>query len=607
VVGKWGAASFTSLRGANTNANANGAVATKRVNKFFKSRTVQKEDNGDDDGKAQFHAFFFARWTILHPFPVSGYGGDVVTPINPAEPVKLPQKRRATESTNLHNSNAFTAAAVAKPKRFFTSKKAKQDPTPSPPPPVAQPCNTESEPESEPETEPEPEPESDPEPEVVPEPELEQPKIRPLKLRIKTGQMEQFKVVHSSSESEGRSRASSIEADAEVNYAEEEEEEEEDDTEPEEPTITAAVLQPEPPKVRSYSRSTRRTVAAPKETFVTAVQEVVPEEDELVTSAPQRIPNPEERIPTPPDEPQEPIPVSRPNRFFTSKKTLNAVSEEPPRPPSRTTSSTYGSRRVEQEHLLQRVVTPDEPAREVTPPTPPLAVPSPPPPEAVPQTSKSLKDDWGDDEDNSDPEISFKDDSLVMKSPSPPGKETELKRAATVATSSNLSKELDGLAKNDGATAGGSQPMEVPAVTAGPRKQRSIFKSRDPKAKKGMSLYRHNWQQNQDEFKEEVFNRAVFGGGDPRKAAPAASNTLDFPDSEFDAPPTTSASFASSKLTRVASSTSKGTLDETSVEVTSVKCDKVRNSRLFSILQFYRGSFTASLKHPHGNYMAGKR
>ena len=120
-----------------------------------------------------------------------------------------------------------------------------------------------------------------------------------------------------------------------------------------------------------------------------------------------------------------------------------------------------------------------------------------------------------------------------------------------------------------------------------PKKTRSIFKSRNAaggagggeKGKKGMSLYRHKWQAERDEFKAEVFNRAVFGGGGSDSGKGASSSDFDFGDSEFgesssSSLPPSDSSFSSSKLTRVASSTAKGTLDETSMEVTSVKCPR---------------------------------
>ncbi len=151
----------------------------------------------------------------------------------------------------------------------------------------------------------------------------------------------------------------------------------------------------------------------------------------------------------------------------------------------------------------------------------------------------------------------------------------ELKKAATVASSSELAKELGDLASTstDEPAKSDSQPVETESSAAPLKKTRSIFKSRDPKAKKGIGLYRHNWRSDdkkeEDEFKKEVFNRAVFG------KPGTSSGGFDF-DDDFDSGSvgTTDMSFTASKLTKVSSMSSKGGLDATSVEITSVKCPK---------------------------------
>lgn len=188
--------------------------------------------------------------------------------------------------------------------------------------------------------------------------------------------------------------------------------------------------------------------------------------------------------------------------------------------------------------------------------------------------SKNLLDDWEDDDDatsSDDPEISFKDESLVMKSPKPGPSDTPLEtlkvKAATVSTAHDLEKELS-LRKSsqDVATSSNSQPLEDNFNKPMATKKRSIFKSKDSQggAKKGLSLYKHKWtghaNEDQDDFKKEVFKRAVFGG---------SSKGFDFDDDL----PKTEMSFSAAKLVRVPS-TAAGLLDETKQEVMSVKCPK---------------------------------
>lgn len=509
VVRKWGSASFTSLRGANGSSPSSSSAAPKcpprRTNKFFKSRLApvqHAQDDEDENENDDDH-------------------DDTVMPINPSEPIS---KNRLPKKRVLLQEEQPAAVPVSKPKRFFTSKQTRQETPPPPPPP-------EPEPESEPEPEPEPVSDTEPEADTDPEeeedepqeidPEPEPPKVRPLKLRIKTGPIEQFKVVHSSSESEGRSRASSVE--------DVQEEVEADGFDEQEVTSASTAA-------RSYSRRKK---------------------------TPSPTPPPE---PSPPSQPpREPSPLPEP------------VAAPPRSSPPPTTRSvrTYGTRTRAGPAPLPphpRVPSP-EPVREPTPPP-------------VPK-SKALKDDWGDDDEEGnnsspDPDISFKDESLVTKSPSKTPPPAELKRAATVATSSDVSKELSKVESELGAKSD-SQPSSDMGPPP-PKKTRSIFKSRKAggagggEKSKGMSLYRHKWQAEREEFKAEVFNRAVFGGSDPSKAASSSSSSdFDFADSEFgdsSSLPPSDSSFSSSKLTRVASSTAKGTLDETSMEVTSVKCPR---------------------------------
>ena len=137
------------------------------------------------------------------------------------------------------------------------------------------------------------------------------------------------------------------------------------------------------------------------------------------------------------------------------------------------------------------------------------------------KASKKLLDDWGDDDDGEasspDPDISFKDDSLVMKSPKGNTNVSKplaaLEKAATVSTSEELEKEL----RPSTSSSEFSKPS-TGVVT----KKRSIFKSKnkeDAGAKKGLSLYKHKWthdkEEDKDEFKQEVFKRAVYGSSKP--------------------------------------------------------------------------------------------
>lgn len=176
----------------------------------------------------------------------------------------------------------------------------------------------------------------------------------------------------------------------------------------------------------------------------------------------------------------------------------------------------------------------------------------------------SLLNDWGNDEDDDedDPEISFKDESLVIKSPSKEAVKVKeenkmeeavsnsLSKSASLASTINVEKEI----KSE--TAKDQQPIP---------KKRSIFKSKTSgDSKKGLSLYKHKWNNtnttdDKEDFKKEVMNRAIFG----------------FDSGEFDDNPTpvTEMSFASSKLKRVASAPVKDDFDDNEV-VTSVKCPK---------------------------------
>ena len=192
--------------------------------------------------------------------------------------------------------------------------------------------------------------------------------------------------------------------------------------------------------------------------------------------------------------------------------------------------------------------------------------------------NKKLLNDWSDDDD---PEISFKDENLVIKSPTRPQQQQQqqrpaleatalLKKAATVTSTTHLEEELAQLEKK-------TEPQQPP-------KKRSIFKSKTAgEAKKGLSLYKHKWNAaaNDDDFKREVFTRAVFGGGAPGKAV----SSLDFPGG--DALPVTDMSFAASKLVRVASAPSTShhrVFDETGMEVVSVKCPK-EQKEYYTVIQ----------------------
>ena len=145
------------------------------------------------------------------------------------------------------------------------------------------------------------------------------------------------------------------------------------------------------------------------------------------------------------------------------------------------------------------------------------------PPEAVPEPKKkSVIDDWDSDDD--DPEISFKDDSLVIKSPKAKDSSAVLSRAATIASSVKVEDEIKATTSDTPGASKSAPDSQDDAPQ--PVKKRSIFKSKangKGGSGKGLSLYKHKFgaghEQDQDEFKREVFTRAVFGGGSSKTSS----------------------------------------------------------------------------------------
>ncbi len=285
-----------------------------------------------------------------------------------------------------------------------------------------------------------------------------------------------------------------------------------------------------------------------------------------------------------------------------------------------------------------------------TPPPPP-AEPSPPPVEYK-EDPEDPEVSFKVDEANDDAEISFKDDSLVIQSPNSKSKdrfseditslvenriarkEEETWRDLPVATKEEIEEpgRIESSANTEDPTkrdpylrqtlsqpaettftsdsgskepsSSSSQPLQSTSSSADtsssiaappppPRRRAAIFKSKrsngTSEAKKGLSLYKHQWNagpvETEEDFRKEVMARAVLRG------LPSTSDSMDFdeetdgrvpplPSSRLDNLPPTDMSFAASKLVRVASAPAKSSgagpspFDMTMEEVVSVKCPK---------------------------------
>ncbi len=562
LVGRWGSASFTSLRGAKNNGAASGssegaAVASApRPKKFFKSRTAAAAIPAVDE---------------------------VCEAIVPESSSFAGKRPGAPLSASV--SASTSAPAPPKKNKFFTSKHSSKAPSPQPQLFAASAVSTSA---ARPAT---------PEEHLVPK--EEQKKIPPLKLKIKVlppapppDPAPAAPSARPSRPRRGTRKPATSESSSSSSVSEADEDDKEEEEEAHTPTVESKKDvemredETDDIKVGEYGIQEETEVSVPAPARVDRTDDIKVEEASVSVPAPSR-------------------PAVRSygrNRSSASK------------PPSAQTRSTMQQdlsllestlekgvihtleKGVIQENLevsFKSVAAVKEEEEEEDPEISfkddSLVIKS--PNSKAVETSSSTttaKESYGKDKTQLGPRTVSEPGSVPGKATLPAVKEESTSEDVFTAPVSRSSSQPAIPGPSTSSTSSASISAAGPSGQAGPPRRRgAIFKSKRTngaaEGKKGLSLYKHKWNagpvETEEDFRKEVVTRAVLRGLPPEK------DSLDFDDPDdgdgrvpplhrrpTELPPT-DMSFAASKLTRVASAP-PGRIDETFQEVVSVKCPK---------------------------------